>query len=639
MSALPDSASSISSRSASFQHQSPNRYDWPTFMVGYAAGKWNSHRTPARPQSATVPSPHSTRLADSAFSVDLGIRHPQAENRAQGLSAQRALSSYSSESSAPANSPQADSLSSKVSTDSTQASDSSSWAHVSTSTEASSGSSDPSSTHSSKQSLAPSRPAPSPHQTIQTTSPSPLRANTGAASFPSALPRLPIPPPALHGDIAALLSPTSLLPHIGAPSVQSGLSLFFQGKPPTPDVTTDVTTTAATMRWAASEHASLAPLALPSPDRELTDPIHGVTLSVPREGSSEEGSRSRLGNTEHRTNPIRGPLRRSGKSTPGIYPRRIWEDLASECEDPLREEFSALNTDLLDSGTSDPPIDTHTDKSDSSGTEQPGEHFNEQFFDAVEFSEELERDRLTLDFTGVSNSAATPSFYTAPIWIGDEGDESMGQSPIDYFGLAVRRTSEHHGPFFESSGSAPAEIPPKSSTLEGGADALGDSITTISSIAQSNNASGGINGNTSISMPSWLSDTSSSACAKIRASSQSVPNTPLHYSAFSRQSSAPLPPKTESGDQRQWERVQATRSLDSTGSGKFSSVGAVQGAARGDGSGGQQEMGATMPLNITLPAVRECEEERDFQARRYLVPPYPHDELERQRALHKYVHT
>jgi hypothetical protein len=42
----------------------------------------------------------------------------------------------------------------------------------------------------------------------------------------------------------------------------------------------EAATAAATMRWAAAR-VNLAPLALPSPERELTDPMHGVTAVIP----------------------------------------------------------------------------------------------------------------------------------------------------------------------------------------------------------------------------------------------------------------------------------------------------------------------------------------------------------------------
>ena len=42
----------------------------------------------------------------------------------------------------------------------------------------------------------------------------------------------------------------------------------------------DVQTTVATMRWAAAR-VDISPLALPSPEHELTDPMRGVTATVP----------------------------------------------------------------------------------------------------------------------------------------------------------------------------------------------------------------------------------------------------------------------------------------------------------------------------------------------------------------------
>lgn len=44
--------------------------------------------------------------------------------------------------------------------------------------------------------------------------------------------------------------------------------------------TTEAATAAAALRWAAA-HVSVAPLALPSPEHELTDPMRGVTATIP----------------------------------------------------------------------------------------------------------------------------------------------------------------------------------------------------------------------------------------------------------------------------------------------------------------------------------------------------------------------
>lgn len=52
------------------------------------------------------------------------------------------------------------------------------------------------------------------------------------------------------------------------------------GSDPSRPPHTDVTTSAAAIRWAAA-HVSVAPLALPSPEHELTDPMRGVTATIP----------------------------------------------------------------------------------------------------------------------------------------------------------------------------------------------------------------------------------------------------------------------------------------------------------------------------------------------------------------------
>ena len=49
---------------------------------------------------------------------------------------------------------------------------------------------------------------------------------------------------------------------------------------------TDVQATVATMRWAAAR-VDISPLALPSPEHELTDPMRGVTAAIPGSHSQE----------------------------------------------------------------------------------------------------------------------------------------------------------------------------------------------------------------------------------------------------------------------------------------------------------------------------------------------------------------
>ncbi|KAH9481647.1 Sensor histidine kinase GacS [Psilocybe cubensis] len=52
------------------------------------------------------------------------------------------------------------------------------------------------------------------------------------------------------------------------------------GAPPHPSAVSDVHAAVATMRWAAAR-VDISPLALPSPEHELTDPMRGVTAAIP----------------------------------------------------------------------------------------------------------------------------------------------------------------------------------------------------------------------------------------------------------------------------------------------------------------------------------------------------------------------
>lgn len=89
----------------------------------------------------------------------------------------------------------------------------------------------------------------------------------------------PLPSPAVHG-YSVTVGSAGLLGHEG-PS----------GSGQAPGASTpDVTTAAAAMRWAASSHPSIAPLALPSPEHELMDPMRGVTVSLPVDASGRRTS-------------------------------------------------------------------------------------------------------------------------------------------------------------------------------------------------------------------------------------------------------------------------------------------------------------------------------------------------------------
>ncbi|KAF9484335.1 hypothetical protein BDN70DRAFT_910722 [Pholiota conissans] len=79
--------------------------------------------------------------------------------------------------------------------------------------------------------------------------------------------------------------PTRLPPRVPQPSHHFRKHFSSSTSVPTPNQTTafaaaDIRATVATMRWAAA-HVDISPLALPSPEHELTDPMRGVTAAIP----------------------------------------------------------------------------------------------------------------------------------------------------------------------------------------------------------------------------------------------------------------------------------------------------------------------------------------------------------------------
>ena len=101
-------------------------------------------------------------------------------------------------------------------------------------------------------------------------------------------------PPSSPSGLASPLTKThpSSLPvpsssHLMRNSISISLPTAKQYKIATPSVVnTDVQATVATMRWAAA-CVDISPLALPSPEHELTDPMRGVTAAIPGSHSQE----------------------------------------------------------------------------------------------------------------------------------------------------------------------------------------------------------------------------------------------------------------------------------------------------------------------------------------------------------------
>lgn len=103
------------------------------------------------------------------------------------------------------------------------------------------------------------------------------RNSTGSIKSRTAIPlHLPIP-----NHRARNLLSTSLPNH----------PVADQLPPSSSALNTDVHATVATMRWAAAR-VDISPLALPSPEHELTDPMRGVTAAIPGAHSRDSSSGS-----------------------------------------------------------------------------------------------------------------------------------------------------------------------------------------------------------------------------------------------------------------------------------------------------------------------------------------------------------
>ncbi|KAF7773402.1 hypothetical protein Agabi119p4_5569 [Agaricus bisporus var. burnettii] len=219
--------------------------DWPTFIHIYAQGRWDPHRTPSRPKRYNeVNRPSATETSK--------WNHPTI------ISAAASDSSEEARPNSPLQSPPAELPSPS---DTTNESLKSQQTPVQSSTTATS-----TTANSSFQEL----------QVLQ------------KPSF--ILPNAPPTPLKFHGFRTNI--PLSL------PSPSHRIRNSFSNAHSTPyeNLTTttaaanaELQTTVATMRWAASR-VDISPLALPSPEHELADPMRGVMAALPNNHTSEMNS-------------------------------------------------------------------------------------------------------------------------------------------------------------------------------------------------------------------------------------------------------------------------------------------------------------------------------------------------------------
>ena len=201
--------------------------DWATFIIAYASGRWDPHRTPNPPR------PFLTSFAGHSV-----VSAPSSSN----------ISSDPADSGAPSDSPRV------ISSDAPQTHSPLQSNRMNTSME-----------NVSKPESAPpgtSRPTPS-----VTTPSNPV--NLFRASAPI---KIPLPAYRMRNSFS-----TSSAPASGNDTIVPTSSAHSNA---------ELHTAVATMRWAAAR-VDISPLALPSPEHELTDPMRGVTATVPGSHSPE----------------------------------------------------------------------------------------------------------------------------------------------------------------------------------------------------------------------------------------------------------------------------------------------------------------------------------------------------------------
>ena len=214
----------------------PSEYDWATFITAYAFGSWDPREAP-RPPRSCFERHQSPSLADSPTGIS-------SDSRLFSVSPSRGTAP--SQKAVPADTPQGSVTPralSDVSTSSSRIVD-------------------------TPQATNPSSPG-SPTSFIPGSSSLGRGQSSSRRSSTSSI--TPSIPHRLRNSFADIRSSTGLHPTLDPPPASTV-------QPTVPH--SEATTTAAAMRWAAAG-VSIAPLALPSPEHELTDPFRNARTALP----------------------------------------------------------------------------------------------------------------------------------------------------------------------------------------------------------------------------------------------------------------------------------------------------------------------------------------------------------------------
>ncbi|KAL5486193.1 hypothetical protein ACEPAI_7238 [Sanghuangporus weigelae] len=678
----------------------PGSYDWPTFVAAYAAGRWNPHRIPSAPRPTVYSTPATPGILAFKSKGSIG-----SENGSSNTST-TTVEPFVLSTSTPHLSPQPPRGPGTGTDSSSSVSDISGLSHVTSSsapTSASSKAGSPPQPGPFAKPIIESMPiSPEPPPELSAFLPpeiSPLtgmshrRASIGSSSPRGSDMRIPLPPPSITGGSGntplhirnALFSPSSyppapqlqpLVPLVATPGSES---VYFSAASTMPSgpTTPDLTTAAATMRWAASSHPSLAPLAIPSPEHELTDPMRGMTVSMPvdevndaeEDGSSDNGN----GNRKWSGLGIRtGKTRRRGYYTRGktaSQTRRIWERfIGGETHQSSSEETEVGKSDDEPLHLPSEPIHSRRREGRTASTasllptieasplgsparEVPNERFPSREEHVVSASA-IPEDSHRAHSTSRSSSVPAPSSQSLLRPTSDEDSKSPLAYQTDYFGLAVLNDAQT-----KASCVGPASMPAAESKREdisstqldpvpgGEFDPSSQSVSLVPVLSSSQ-----------MSETSRLSDPPSSSLQISRPSLQtpaslSLPTTPMHRDILNRQSSSPLPARSGSVDDDEVDEgapvteptpaptVPGRRATFATSKlrlGMSISVGAKVKTSDRPGLSRAQSMKA-----MGHSSMRLTREEEEYLDKGYLVPPFPRDEAERRRALRKFniVHT
>ncbi|KAJ3567888.1 hypothetical protein NP233_g6075 [Leucocoprinus birnbaumii] len=210
--------------------------DWPTFIHAYANGRWDPHRTPHRPRSSIQPIEVSKVPAIDSPKFD----HSEMTSAPSTESLDGPITNVSSPS-PPAELPPPPSAPAIENPE-------------------------PHHPFAGLPAPAPSNGTSQEVQIVQRSTFLPFPNSNSSLKFRAMRPTMPLnlPSPAhrLRNSFSNISAPGDIFPAT------------------TPAANAELQTTVATMRWAAAR-VDISPLALPSPEHELADPMRGVTATIP----------------------------------------------------------------------------------------------------------------------------------------------------------------------------------------------------------------------------------------------------------------------------------------------------------------------------------------------------------------------